>query len=229
MLTITQTLFLEDNKFRLSQLSRSADLIYGDCIYQNKDLSWLALAYDALKLNGILIVQTDYHTQHKYRNFLELVLRMNFINHLVWKNEWGRPPSDRMHQCYDDILIYSKGVQYKFYPERIQVPKATAGSKGLNPSGRLTKTATAWVDGITLTTVSKERVKMKNGKLLKWQKPMKLYDRIILPFSDISDTIVDPFMGSGSLAKWSRINLRNYIGTENNAEVYDLAVKNYSS
>ena len=228
MFQVNQTLILGDNKFQLRQMPLYADLIYGDCIYEDKDLTWLAYAYESLKINGILIVQTDYHTQHRYRNFLELVLGMNFVNHLVWKNEWGNHPKTRMHQCYDDILIYSKGKQYKFYPERIQVPKVTASTK-LNPSGRQTKTATAWIDDITLTTTAKERVRKKDGHLIRWQKPLRLYDRIISPFSDVADLVIDPFMGSGSLAKWCRMNIRSYVGTENDPEVYDLAIKNYSS
>ena len=152
---------------------------------------------------------------------------MNFINHLVWKNEWGNYPKDRFHQCFDDILVYSKGKHYKFYPERIQVPKVTAKSKGLNPSQRDTKPATAWIDDITLTTIAKERVKKKDGHLIRWQKPQRLYDRIILPFSDKFDNILDPFMGSGSLALWSRINERNYVGMEIDSEVYNLAVQNF--
>ena len=152
----------------------------------------------------------------------------NFINHLVWKNEWGNHPRNKFHQCYDDILIFSKGKDYKFYPDRIQVPKATANTK-LNPSGRTTKTATAWIDDITLTTTSRERVKKTDGHNIRWQKPLKLYDRIILPFSDFSDNILDPFSGSGSLAKWCLLNNRNYYGIEIDKEVYEISVKSFLS
>jgi site-specific DNA-methyltransferase (adenine-specific) len=152
-------------------------------------------------------------------------LGANFINHLVWKNEWGNHPKKKFHQCYDDILIFSKGKDYKFYPDRVQVHKATANTK-LNPSGRITKTATAWIDDITLTTTARERVKKKDGHNLRWQKPSKLYDRIILPFTDISDNILDPFMGSGSLGKWCKQNERKYTGIEFDEEVYNLALEN---
>lgn len=223
-----QTLLNIDNKILLNGNFRSVDLVYGDCLYEETDLRWAELSWEILGPNGILIVQTDYHTQHKYRNFLELVLGMKFINHLVWKNEWGNHPKNRFHQCYDDILVYAKGRQYKFYPERIQVPKATAKTK-LNPSGRETKTATAWIDDITLTTTAKERVKKKDGHLVRWQKPRKLYDRIIQPFTDFSDTILDPFMGSGSLAVWCKENHRNYVGSELDKEVYELALENFNN
>lgn len=226
-MTLEITTLQGDNKILLNSISRSMNLVYGDCIYENLDFEWAALSYDKLLPGGILIVQTDWHTQHKYRNFLQYILGMNFVNHLVWKNEWGNHPKDRFHQCYDDILVYSKGKDYKFYPDRIQVPKATAGTK-LNPSGRQTKTATAWIDDITLTTTSLERVK-KDGHNIRWQKPQKLYDRIIIPFTDEFDNVLDPFMGSGSLGKWCNKNNRNYWGIEYDEEVYRIAVENIHS
>ncbi len=216
----------QDNKILLSSLAGSSvSLVYGDCIYESLDLKWLELAHDCLSENGILIVQTDWHTNYIYRDGCENYLGMHFINHLVWKNEWGNHPKNRFHQCYDDILIFSKGKDYKFYPDRIQVPKATANTK-LNPSGRTTKTATAWIDDITLTTTANERVKKPDGHNARWQKPLKLYDRIIAPFTDNFDWVLDPFMGTGSLGLWCKRNLRNYIGTELDTEVYNLAVEN---
>jgi DNA modification methylase len=221
-------LYNEDQKIQLSMISGSTvSLVYGDCIYESMDFSWVHLAYNCLILGGIFIVQTDWHTQHRYRVFLEDELGMNFVSHLVWKNEWGNHPKNRFHQCYDDILVYSKGMKYKFYPERIQVPKATANTK-LNPSGRMTKTATAWVDDITLTTTAKERVK-KDGHNVRWQKPIKLYDRIIAPFTDYFDIVLDPFMGTGSLGRWCRMNQRSYIGIEIDPEIYMLATENINN
>lgn len=215
--------FLGDNKILLNQIASLVDLVYGDCIYESLDFEWAELSYSKLREGGIIIIQTDWHTQHHYRAFMEGI-GANFVNHLVWKNEWGNHPKNKFHQCYDDILIYSKGKDYVFHPERIQVPKVTANTK-LNPSGRTTKTATAWIDDIVLTTTAKERVK-KSGKNLRWQKPIRLYDRIILPFLKFPDKVLDPFMGSGSFGKWCKINGVDYIGMECDEEVYKLAVEN---
>lgn len=218
----------DDNKSQLKLLAGSMiSLVYGDCIYESLDLDWVELSHECLVDGGILIVQTDWHTNYIYRDYAENYLGMNFINHLVWKNEWGNHPKDRFHQCYDDILIFSKGKKYKFYPERIQVPKATANTK-LNPSGRTTKTATAWIDDITLTTTAKERVKV-NGHNIRWQKPLKLYDRIVAPFTDELDKILDPFMGSGSLGLWCKRNNRHYFGIERDENTYRIAVENINS
>lgn len=215
-----------DNKILINSVARLSNLVYGDCIYESLDLDWVGLFWVKLEEGGVFIIQTDWHTQHIYRNYME-ELGANFVNHLVWKNEWGNHPKNKFHQCYDDILIYSKGKNYKFYPDRIQVPKATAKTK-LNPSGRETKTATAWIDDITLTTTAKERVKI-GEKNIRWQKPMKLYDRIILPFTDKFDFILDPFMGSGSLGKWCKQNDRDYLGMELDEEVYKISLENLNT
>ena len=225
MPSLNSVLIHGDNKFQLQDLRRSVDLCYGDTIYQSMDFEWVGLAFDLLVPGGIFIVQTDWHTEHRYRVFLEDTIGANFVNHLCWKCEWGNYPKNKFHQVHDDILIYSKGKDYKFFPDKIQVPKATV-SKGLNPSGRMTKPATSWIDDITLTTTAKERVKKEDGHNLRWQKPLALYSRIISPFCEEGNTILDTFMGSGSLARWCSINKMNYIGIESDEEVYRIAVEN---
>lgn len=205
----------------LIKIDKKFDLIYCDMIYENMEFSWVNLCADLLKSTGILQIQTDWHTVSEVDVYTKS-LGLNPINHSVWKNEWGNHPRNKFHQCYDDILIYSKSKEYKFYSDKIQVPKATAKTK-LNPSGRETKTATAWIDDICLTTTSLERVKKSDGHLIKWQKPIKLFYRICSPFLDEGDDVLDPFMGSGSLGVFCLENNLNYIGIELDKETFDLA------
>lgn len=201
------------------------DVIFADYIYEDLDFTWAERYWRNLSPNGVFIAMTDFHSSHYFRVYMEEHLKGFFVNHLVWKNEWGNHPKKRFHQCYDDILIYSNGVDWNFFSDKIQVEKKTK-AKELNPSGRLTKTATAWIDDITLITISKERVKKKDGHLVRWQKPLKLYDRIIAPFITDKSNILDLFMGSGSLGLWCKKNNINYLGLENDAEIYELALAN---
>jgi len=113
------------------------DLIYADMIYENENLDWIDFYCKKLNKNSIFIIQTDWHTNYLVRYYMENY-KTNwdcpvFINHLVQKNEWGNHPKNKFHQCYDDILVFTNGKDYKFYPERIQVDKVTK-NKGLNPS-----------------------------------------------------------------------------------------------
>lgn len=206
---------------RLEEEGEKFDLIYADMIYENKNLYWMTLAIKLLANNGVFIVQTDWHTNYLVRTVGE-AFHLNFVNHLVWKNEWGNHPKRKFHQCYDDIIIFSNSENYKFYPDRVQVPKVTK-NKGLNPSGRETKTATAWIDDICLTTTSKERIKL-GDHLIPWQKPIGLMARLGLAFTDEGDKVLDPFMGSGTLGVWCNQNKRQYTGIEVDRDIYVLAM-----
>lgn len=216
-------LYLDDNMNVLPY--KLIDLVYADCIYESINFDWIEHYWKYLVEGGIFIVQTDWHTNWYIRNIFESMYahgNATFVNHLVWKNEWGNHPKNRFHQCYDDIIIYCKGNKWNFFPEKIQVEKVTKNTK-LNPSGRETKTATAWIDDICLTTTAKERIKLPDGHLLRWQKPLKLFDRILAPFLVEGSTVADIFMGSGTVGVWCKQNKMDYIGIENNEEIFNLA------
>jgi len=221
---MTLDLYNMDNMY--FDTAKKFDVIYCDYIYENQDFSWADKYWKYLKPNGIFIAQTDWHTNHRYRVYVEDKLDGILVNDAVVKAEWGNHPKNKFHQCFDNIIIYSNGKNWIFHPEKIQVPKVTK-TKGLNPSGRETKQATAWIDDCTLTTTSLERVRKDDNHLIRWQKPLKLYSRIIAPFvDDEHNDCLDPFAGSGSLGKWCKINNLNYTGIEYDPEVYGYAKKN---
>lgn len=216
------TLINDDNTF-CKLPDQIIDLVYADMIYENFDPWWIARYHQILRKGGIFIAQTDYHSVAEVKILLD-GLGANFVNWLVWKNEWGNFRKDRFRQCHDDILIYSRGKEYTWHPEKAMIPKVTANAKGLNPSGRLTKLAGSVITDICLTTVSKERIKLR-GKNIQWQKPYALLHRVISPFVDPGYTILDPFMGTGTSGLVA-INLDcNYIGIERDSWVFELAKK----
>ena len=55
--------------------------------------------------------------------------------------------------------------------------------------------------------------------------PEQLAEECILSWSVEGDTVLDPFMGSGTTAKMAMINKRNYIGFEINEEYYNGIIK----
>lgn len=214
---------INDNNLNVSFNEIKIDLIYADMIYENTDFSWVLHYANQLKKDGIFIIQTDYHTVAEVKVYAKELTNLKLINWLVWKNEFGNFRKDRFRQCHDDILIFSNGENYKWYPERVQVEKATANSKGLNKSGRMTKLATSVISDICLTTVAKERIKDSIGKNIRWQKPLKLINRLLLPFTDENDWIIDPFMGTGTTGEWCIKNNRNFIGIEYDKNIYNIA------
>lgn len=219
----------QDNmNFNLQSVTGSislCDAIFADCIYESFDFQWTYKYWDMLDRDGIFFIMTDFHTVSEIDVHMKKELGAIRINKLVWRNEWGHPPSKKFHECYDDILIYSKSGKWRFDKDKVQVPKATAKSAGLNPSGRMTKTATAWIDGITLTTGAKERVKMNDGHLIRWQKPKELLRRIMSPFLLQNDVVVDPFAGSATAGVVCAEENWHYIGIEADKKVFKIAEK----
>jgi site-specific DNA-methyltransferase (adenine-specific) len=199
-----------------------ADLIYADTIYEDKDLWWVNSAVLSLKKDGVIIVQTDYHSVAQYKLKLE-EYGLKFVNWCIYKQEWGGTSKRFFSRKHDDILIYANGADYKFRAERVQIPKATAGT-AFDKKGTGMKTPCDVFDDLgNFSTMSKERVKGPDGKNIKWQKPLKLMNRLLLPFSDEGDMVLDPFLGSGTTAVWCKQNNRSCVGIEHNPNVFKIA------
>lgn len=63
------------------------------------------------------------------------------------------------------------------------------------------------------------------GKLHPTQKPLSLYEWLILTYTNPGDTILDPCMGSGTTGEAAIKTGRNFIGIESNPEYYQTAYK----
>ncbi len=204
----------------------NADVIYADTVYEILDPLWIFPAYQILKPNGILYYQTDYHSAAEAKIFLDnLFGKENFINWLITIQEWGGTSKRFFPRKHDDILMYAKGKNYKFYPERIQIPKITAGT-ALDKKGTGLKTpCDVFYDLGNFPTTSRERIKGIDGKNIQWQKPVKLFERILRVCTDEGDLVLDPFMGSGSSGMYCKQNNLDYIGIEQDLEVFNIAKK----
>lgn len=220
---IFKLVFGDNKKIELPK----CELLYADCIYESRDFEWVEKALGLIKEGGIFILQTDYHTVAEYKILLDSHREFKFLNWIIYKQEWGGYSKRFFPRKHDDILIYARGNNYKFYYERILIPKKTAGSK-LDKNGGLKIPCDVFDDLKNFSTISKERIKDSTGKSYKWQKPLKLYDRLFLPFTDEGDLIIDFFMGSGSVGEWCLLNNRNYIGIEIDEETFNLAKRRLS-
>jgi len=203
--------------------TRKANLIYCDYMYEDKNFAWVDLYWGKLSDNGVFICQTDNSTIAEIKLKLDSMPKSYFIGIVIYKQEWGGRPKKGFPQKHDYILMYANGKDYKWYSDRIQIPKQMI-NKGFNPSGRTTKTpCSVWDDLGNFSTTSKERVKNKGGRNVPYQKPLKLLNRLFLPFTDVGDLVIDPFMGVGSCGIWCKQNNRDYIGIEMNKNVFELA------
>jgi len=214
-----------DNLTWLNQINKQFDLVYGDCIYESMNFDWVEICWKLLKENGIFIVQTDHHTVGEYMMIFKYDLKAYFVNHAIYVMEWGGVSKRYFPRKHDDILIWAKGKDYKFYHDRIRVPKKTAGTALDKKGTGLKIPCDVFYDLGNFHTMSKERVKDKSGKNVQWQKSLKLMDRLLLPFTDEDDWILDPFLGSGTTARWAKDNNRNCVGLENDPVMFQIAQK----
>lgn len=65
----------------------------------------------------------------------------------------------------------------------------------------------------------------KSGKLHITQKPLEIIENFVLNSSNIGETILDPFMGSGTTGVAALKNNRQFIGIEKDKEYFQNAEK----
>jgi site-specific DNA-methyltransferase (adenine-specific) len=215
------TIYNADNMTVMPCLTKVFTLVYADMIFENLNLDWIDLSLNLLEDNGVFIVQTDYHSVAQVKLYLD-DRKLFFVNWIVTHENWGGRSKRCFGRKHDDILIYAKGEDYKFYPERVLIPKVTAGT-AFDKKGTGTQIPTDnWSDLGNFSTVAKERAKL-DGHNVQWQKSLKLMNRLLLPFTDVEDYVLDPFLGSGTTAVWCRNNNRNCVGIEYNKTLADIA------
>lgn len=206
------------------ETTKKFDLIYADYIYQNLDFSWIDKYWNYLRPNSIFMAQTDDSSMAQIKLKLDSMPNSIFINTCIMIQEWGGTSKRFFPRKHDYIFIYANGNNYKFYTDRIQIPKVTAGTKFDKKGTGLKTPCDVFYDLGNFSTMSKERIKnLETDKNIRWQKSLKLMNRLCLPFTDEGDEICDPFMGVASLGEWSIRNNRNYIGIEYDKEIFDLA------
>ena len=211
------------------ETDKNFNLIYCDYLYQNTDFSWVDKYWQFLNDTGIFIVQTDDSTQAEIKLYLDNISggRDHWVNTLIYKMEWGGTRRKGFSQKHDYIHVSCKSNQndYTWNKDPIQIPKVTAGTK-FDKKGTGLKTPCSVFDDLgNFSTMSKERVKNNEGRNIRWQKPQKLMNRLLLAFTNEEDSILDPFMGSGTTGKWSQKNNRNFVGIEYDREVFEIAMK----
>jgi hypothetical protein len=78
-------------------ISCRVNVIFADYVYENLDFSWINKWWNNLFHNGLFIAMTDFHSIFELGVKLKSMPDATFVNHLVWKNEWGNHPKDRFH------------------------------------------------------------------------------------------------------------------------------------
>ena len=145
----------------------------------------------------------------KWMNAVEQLIyygRVKLIRRIFWHYTFGQNNKKSYSPCVRPIYWLNKNT---IYPEEIYVPSARQekyGDKRANPKGKMP--SNLWEFSRVCGTFKERRA---------WhptQHPEDLVRRIILGHSKPGDTVLDPFIGSGTTAYVCQETNRNCVGIE---------------
>ena len=157
-----------------------------------------------------------------YPIFSKLGFRMR--NRIIWHFEHGLHCSKRFSGRYETILWFTKSDKYTFNLDPVRVPQKYPGKKyfkgpkagqySCNPLGK--NPGDLW-----------QIPNVKNNHLEKTdhpcQFPVELIERLVLSMTKEDDTVLDPFLGSGTSVIAALKHNRKAIGAEIMKKYVDLA------
>ena len=182
----------------------------------NKDQSYKRDGIDSSKQGNTSSVTARHETiKNKslsaipYRIAIKLV-DMGFLwrEQIIWEKPNPMPENvnDRVRQSAELILHFTKSGKYKFNPEPFQI-------RGKN--GKMRMDNQVWI----------YPPEPKPGHTATY--PSKIAKRLVLATSDEGDTIMDPFVGSGTLLNIAVTSKRKFIGVDINPQFLGSTLKIY--
>lgn len=188
-------------------------------------LCWLGVRlmemHRVLRDDGSIYLHID-HTAHAYVKVLmdSIFGRGNFRNEIVWCYTGPGNFKRYFPPKHDTILFYTKGKNWTFNIEDVRIPyvKTNTGKTAgifkeeatMNPNGKIPEDY--WLERRdSMTPVAR----LKNERTCyPTQKPVSLYERIILASSNEDDVVLDPFCGCATTLVAAERNKRRWVGMD---------------
>jgi len=171
--------------------------------YDDFTNKWLTAARRILKEDGGMWVIGSYHNIFRVGYILQN-LGFWVLNDVVWNKTNPMPnfKGTRFTNAHETMIWCSKSQNSKY----------TFNYEAMKSLNEGTQMRSDW--HLPLCT-GKERLKGEDGKKVHpTQKPESLLYRVILSSTNIGDTVLDPFSGTGTTAAVAKKLGRNYIGIE---------------
>jgi site-specific DNA-methyltransferase (adenine-specific) len=174
--------------------------------------SWLTETHRILKSTGTIYVFMGVQFISYLYDILHRELEMCFNSWIVWHYTQGMGKKLGFSPRHDDILMFNKSQEFTFNLDDIRIPqkyyRARNNMAGANPG-----------DVWNFSHVHYSNPERENHPT---QKPEALVERMIQASSNVGDTILDPFGGSGTTPRVAQQLNRDCIGIEINPEYIDL-------
>lgn len=178
---------------------------------------WTKECVRVLKPGRMLIVwgtlKTDTFLKYKLE-CLSAMPEMVSQQEIIWSYNWGGRTKLNFGRKHEYAWCYSKGDRFLFNADDVRIERRTKNSfRNAGFSNEGTIPTAVWQ--INNHTTSKDFVKWHPTT-----KNLNVLERMIKAYTNVGDTVLDIFMGSGSTAVASyRLN-RNCLGCEINPEYF---------
>lgn len=189
----------------------------GAAEYEEYTRAWLAAVEPLLSPRGSIYVCCDWQSSLVIGRVLEELFTVR--NRITWQREKGRGARRNWKNSMEDIWFATRGEEYTFdldavrQRRRVIAPYRADGQpkdwvESAQGAYRDTCPSNFW-DDITVPFWS-----MAENTAHPTQKPEKLLAKLILASSSPGDTVLDPFLGSGTTSVTAKKLDRHYIGIE---------------
>lgn len=180
-------------------------------------------AFRVLSPSGSLYFHIDYREVHYCKILLDGIFgRDSFLNEVIWAYDYGARTKMKWPAKHDNILLYAKDPRnYTFNVDDIdRIPYMAPGLVGPEKAalGKL-PTDTWW------QTIVPPGGKESTGYAT--QKPLAVLRRIITASSNVGDTVLDFFAGSGTTGIAALELARNFILIDNNRDAIEIMAKRF--
>jgi DNA modification methylase len=188
---------------------------------------WVSECFRVLKPQGSFWSFMGYQNVIPFISLLNEYGTVQLDNWSIWARNKGRGSKNKLKSLREDIIHVTKdSKKYTWNPIQIMREVIAPYIKDGRPRGWILDNSTGlrirWTGAGNVFWYSAPQY---NGIVEKQfhpsQKPIMLLQRLILLSSNKGDTVLDPFMGSGTTALACKTTNRNFIGFENNKEYYD--------
>lgn len=187
--------------------------------YLDFSRKWLSEANRVLTDDGSIYVFMGMRYISYVYSIMEQEYGFTFNSWITWYYTQGIGKTKGFSPRHDDILLFTKSPKgFVFNLNSIRVPqkfyRSVNNMRGANPGN-------VW-------EFSHMHYCNKNRKQHPTQKPEGLFERIILASSNEGDTVLDPFVGSGTVLRVCQQTGRNGIGIDINPEYIQMTEERLS-